>query len=699
MKIQRLSRWLSLTTLLVLVSLLPVRADVTNPAAVTGLEGSETGADVTLSWIEVDADVTGNGEITSHYKIYRGDAPDFVPDKDFDSNLAGTSTLPPFVDLGAAGDGIDHYYLVSAVDTSGNEGITRASKVTTPPVLSGFWTDTTIELDWTGVQPLSKVQGYRVYYGRVSGVWEFVDDLGLVNSHTLSGLDTLVNWYILVTAIDLAGNESDPSNEHIDAVGGVVEVQAHNEAFLCWVASGCPPKGNEIQRSSGQEIMVPVDFPEGEWVGVTLEFIAHARLWDNPNAPWNAPDKCGSTNPSTDGWNPGGDPWDRTAHVFLVEDDCIAGGGGCVGRNDNVELLRTITPFGTDDDPPQGSGVVPQRVWQYDITPLTPILVGKNRHVGVHISTFVRSGWRTWVKFRFSERPEDTSPKPPADGITQVIFNNGGEVLTPRTVTVPPEAVEVMGRFFITGHGGNQACDGGTNDGGSCDPGCPGGSCQNCDEFCHREQRIMADGAQAWSVVPWRDDCTPGGILDCTNWNACGWPSCTFSRAGWCPGYIACHHDDPCDQDIDLTNKLTPGGTHNVTWEIPVRNGSWSKSMLVYWYNTSTAFCGNGVREGLELCDGADLGGETCQGQGFDGGTLVCNASCDGVDTSGCRFFTCGNTICEPAGGEDCLSCAADCNGVQGGNPGNRFCCGDGDGENPVSCADPRCTDLGNTCE
>jgi hypothetical protein len=50
-------------------------------------------------------------------------------------------------------------------------------------------------------------------------------------------------------------------------------------------------------------------------------------------------------------------------------------------------------------------------------------------------------------------------------------------------------------------------------------------------------------------------------------------------------------------------------------------------------------------------------------------------------------------------GGEDCLSCPDDCNGDQGGNPGNRYCCGDGDGEGPVGCGDPRCTANGNTCE
>jgi len=40
---------------------------------------------------------------------------------------------------------------------------------------------------------------------------------------------------------------------------------------------------------------------------------------------------------------------------------------------------------------------------------------------------------------------------------------------------------------------------------------------------------------------------------------------------------------------------------------------------------------------GRELCDGRDLGGESCLSHGFTGGELRCNASCDGYDISRCR--------------------------------------------------------------
>ncbi len=48
--------------------------------------------------------------------------------------------------------------------------------------------------------------------------------------------------------------------------------------------------------------------------------------------------------------------------------------------------------------------------------------------------------------------------------------------------------------------------------------------------------------------------------------------------------------------------------------------------------------CGNGVIEPPEVCDGANLGGETCESQGFpNGGTLACAANCLSFDTSGCN--------------------------------------------------------------
>ena len=71
--------------------------------------------------------------------------------------------------------------------------------------------------------------------------------------------------------------------------------------------------------------------------------------------------------------------------------------------------------------------------------------------------------------------------------------------------------------------------------------------------------------------------------------------------------------------------------------------------------------CGDGLRDGDEVCDNDDLDA-SCQDVGFDGGILRCAATCDGYDASGCT--TCGNGIreageqCEGTdlGGETCTS-------------------------------------------
>ena len=48
-------------------------------------------------------------------------------------------------------------------------------------------------------------------------------------------------------------------------------------------------------------------------------------------------------------------------------------------------------------------------------------------------------------------------------------------------------------------------------------------------------------------------------------------------------------------------------------------------------------FCGNNVIEGSEVCDSTDLGGETCETQGYSGGgDLSCLSNCSGFDVSEC---------------------------------------------------------------
>lgn len=568
--------------LLAALAALPVLADVTQPAEVVGVRVDRSLDDLVVSWDAVTIDAAGNDETVTSYHVYRGTTADFVPDKTNGSNRIAAVPGTSHTDVGAATDGQSRYfYRVSAVDDQGNEGATRPATVTTPPTLSGFWTDTTIELDWTDAQPVGEVVSYKVYRGRGSGQYEAVEDVGLATTYSATGLETNVNWYFAVTAVDVSGNETAFSNEHVDPVGGTITLRVHDDSHLCWGAAGCPPQDPDaVQRSDGFQLLLPADMPEGDWVRVELTFTMDSKLCEPPAG--DNTSKCGSGNPCPEppcngGYNTCGDPWDRTAHVFMVLDDCIQSGAACMNGN-NIELMRAVTPFGTDAPPPNGTGVVPPRSLTLDITPFTPLLQGQNRYIGSHIGHFTQEGWWVTTEFRFSKRPEDTSAKPPADGFETVFFHTTGAGLTgPYTVDIPASAQQVLGRLFVTGHGAND------------DPECGAGQ---GDEFCPKMNRILVDAAAAWEDEPWRDCCYPRGSFlcqDCSNWNACGYPSCTFDRSGWCPGEIACHDnlDEGCDQDLDLTGTLTPGATHDIQYEIVNVNGSWSRSLVVYWYDAA----------------------------------------------------------------------------------------------------------------
>jgi len=89
-------------------------------------------------------------------------------------------------------------------------------------------------------------------------------------------------------------------------------------------------------------------------------------------------------------------------------------------------------------------------------------------------------------------------------------------------------------------------------------------------------------------------------------------------------------------------------------------------------YDTSNCIsevvvCGDGVADGLEDCDGLDLGGETCESLGFDSGTLACGPGC-AFDDSGCHSNPCGNGLIDAGeqcdtdnfGGETCQSLGFD---------------------------------------
>lgn len=106
-------------------------------------------------------------------------------------------------------------------------------------------------------------------------------------------------------------------------------------------------------------------------------------------------------------------------------------------------------------------------------------------------------------------------------------------------------------------------------------------------------------------------------------------------------------------------------------------------------------YCGDGTKNGPELCDAADLGGQSCQSQGFAGGSLSCTPTCT-LNTGGCT--NCGNgqvdanEQCDGGnfGGKTCAS--QDPNKFAGGN---LSCSGGCDSISTAGCNSGNCCNLG----
>lgn len=66
--------------------------------------------------------------------------------------------------------------------------------------------------------PLDDLSGYKVYYGKTSGVYGEIMDVSLTDTpnfpeYTLTALESGTRYYFAVTAYDTSGNESNFSEE------------------------------------------------------------------------------------------------------------------------------------------------------------------------------------------------------------------------------------------------------------------------------------------------------------------------------------------------------------------------------------------------------------------------------------------------------------------------------------------------------
>lgn len=105
------------------------------------------------------------------------------------------------------------------------------------------------------------VAGYAIYYGTNSGSYTFRFDAGGNTATAIPGLTEGVTYYFVVTAYDQQGNESDPSNEVVYVVPGVL-----------FLTPGTNP-GDPMR------IIFPVAFPHWYELQATGDLQSWTTIW------------------------------------------------------------------------------------------------------------------------------------------------------------------------------------------------------------------------------------------------------------------------------------------------------------------------------------------------------------------------------------------------------------------------------------
>ncbi|MEO0797285.1 MAG: DUF6288 domain-containing protein [Verrucomicrobiota bacterium] len=249
------------------------------PPAPTGLVATPTTEAIVLTW-----DEPSNEDVTS-FEVLRS----LVSGGPYDS--LGFVTDNRFVDSGLT-NGVTYYYVLRAVDlveevsNSTSEVSAVPADDTTAPAAATALTAvngyTRVYLNWDD-SPEADATSYNIYRANTSaGPYGLLGNSGSQSAYTDTSLSNGVTYYYRVTAVDLAGNESDPAEASASplaeqdvttglvgywpldaAIGTVAEDQTAN-ANHGNVASGSPDWivgrfGNALQFVEEEQESVYID--------------------------------------------------------------------------------------------------------------------------------------------------------------------------------------------------------------------------------------------------------------------------------------------------------------------------------------------------------------------------------------------------------------------------------------------------------
>jgi cysteine-rich repeat protein len=240
---------------------------------------------------------------------------------------------------------------------------------------------------------------------------------------------------------------------------------------------------------------------------------------------------------------------------------------------------------------------------------------------------------------------------------------------------------------------GDETCDGSSLGGATCESLSLGTGTLACDALCALDPAGCSAYACGNGALDADEECDgadmngetclgrgyDGGSLACTSTCTLDTSGCTLHSCG--NGIV--EGIETCDDaNLDPGDGCGPNCGVEAGWA------------CVGQPSVCAALCGNGALDSGEQCDGAALGGQTCEslGQGYVGGALACAASCT-FNTAACELPTCGNGVLDAQeqcdgvlmGGQTCTTVGAFIGGTLLCLPSCAF---DVSGCLPITCGD-----------
>lgn len=249
-----------------------------------------------------------------------------------------------------------------------------------------------------------------------------------------------------------------------------------------------------------------------------------------------------------------GDAYDRTGSVFIIPQnkeksffDALQNGAKTIPSFDNgngktyqgvvatenyeppLELMRFFTPFGIQQFNHlklKDKNWHDKAYYRQDISDLKEVLSEKEFWTGVFIGNYDKNGHKVSLEMTIHKDGLDVfknNTATPLFNTLNIMEMEGQEYATmfnsPKGLitdfTLKKDLKNAKLRYITTGHGG----------------------WENGDEFLPKENRILVDGKEVFSFVPWRTDCGSYRLYNPASGNfANGLSSSDYSRSNWCPG-------------------------------------------------------------------------------------------------------------------------------------------------------------------